>query len=281
MTLVYNGDSTTKVILNASAGTKKGIDICASSTSPSIMAGLEQVKQASMEMAMQGVRIRFLTGITRENIPHCKETMKISEVRHLGNIKGGMAVSEKECISASTIFAGRPVPQILYSNVGDFVEQERYLFDTLWIIARPGRHRITEIEQGRQPEFMELITDPSKASKTFATIIQSVEKRSREKRVEVRIICLLEGADGKRVSTVDSKIKLSSGHESGHEPAGSGRRQVHCGLRARAGQPVQRIHLPPEQPSGSQCPLAAGKQGKSQHGIGQCTSLSSPGEHIW
>jgi hypothetical protein len=59
------------------------------------------------------------------------------------------------------------VPQIIYSNVGDFVEQQRYLFDTLWSIARPGRHRIAEIEQGRQPEFMELITEPSKASKTL------------------------------------------------------------------------------------------------------------------
>ena len=84
--------------------------------------------------------------------------------------------SVKEYISALTIFAGEPVPQIIYSNLGDFVEQ-RYLFDTLWSIARPGRHRIAEIEQGRQPEFMELITDPSKASKTFARLIQSAEKK--------------------------------------------------------------------------------------------------------
>ncbi len=239
-TLVYNGSSTTKVILNAFAGTKKGIDICASSAGPSIMAGSDSVKHASMEMAMRGVRIRFLTEITRENIPHCKEIMKMGEVRHLDNIKGGMAVSEKEYISASTIFAGKPVPQIIYSNVGDFVEQQRYLFDTLWSIARPGRHRIAEIEQGRQPEFMELITDPSKASKTFARLIQSAEKKvslllpnrdsfgkafdagvldalvdkAEKKKVEVRIICPLEGADGKLVSTVASKIRLSSGHES-------------------------------------------------------------------
>ncbi|MGI0005553.1 MAG: hypothetical protein ACREAI_03990 [Nitrososphaera sp.] len=217
-TLVYNGSSTTKVILNAFAGTKKGINICASSAGPSIMAGSDSVKQASMEMAMRGVRIRFLTEITRENIPHCKEIMKMGEVRHLDNIKGGMAVSEKEYISASTIFAGKPVPQIIYSNVGDFVEQQRYLFDTLWSIARPGRHRIAEIEQGRQPEFMELITDPSKASKTFARLIQSAEKKvslllpnrdsfgkafdagvldalvdkAEKKRVEVRIICPLK-----------------------------------------------------------------------------------------
>ena len=177
-TLVYNGGGTTRVIVNTLAGTKKGIDICVSSAGPSIMVGLEPVKQTSMEMAVRGVRIRFLTEITRENISHCKEIMRMGEVRHLDNIKGGMAVSEKEYISASTIFAGKPVPQIIYSNVGDFVEQQRYLFDTLWSIARPGRHRIDEIEQGRQPEFMELITEPSKASKTCARLIQSAEKRS-------------------------------------------------------------------------------------------------------
>lgn len=109
-TLVYNGGSTTRVIINTLAGTKKGIDICASSAGPSIMTGLESIRQASMEMAMRGVRIRFLTEITRENIPHCKEIMKMGEVRHLDNIKGGMAVSEKEYISTSTIFAGKPVP---------------------------------------------------------------------------------------------------------------------------------------------------------------------------
>jgi two-component system, OmpR family, sensor histidine kinase VicK len=119
-TLVYNGGGTTRVIVNTLAGTKKGIDICVSSAGPSIMVGLEPVKQTSMEMAVRGVRIRFLTEITRENISHCKEIMRMSEVRHLDNIKGGMAVSEKEYISASTIFAGKP-------RAPDHLQQRRRL----------------------------------------------------------------------------------------------------------------------------------------------------------
>jgi signal transduction histidine kinase len=240
-TVVYNGSGrTTKVILTLLARTRQSIDILASSAGPSVLVGLEPIRQASTEMVVKGARVRFLTEITRENISHCREIMKIGEVRHLDNIKGGMALNEKEYISASTIIAGKPVPQIIYSNVGDFVEQQRYLFDTLWGIARPGRQRIAEIEQGRHPEFMELITDPSSASKTFARLIQSADKKvslllpntaafgkaydagvldalvdkAEKKKVEVRIICPLEGADGKLVSTVASKIRLLSGHES-------------------------------------------------------------------
>ena len=39
-------------------------------------------------MKERGVRIRYITEITKENVIYCKELMNFSEVRHLDGVKG-------------------------------------------------------------------------------------------------------------------------------------------------------------------------------------------------
>jgi hypothetical protein len=42
----------------------------------------------------------------------------------------------------------RPIQQVIYSNVKDIIEQQKYVFDSFWNKAIPAEHRIKEIEEG-------------------------------------------------------------------------------------------------------------------------------------
>ena len=50
---------------------------------------------------MKGVKIKYISEITKHNINYCKELMKIAEVRHVDDAKGGMAVSDSEYIATA------------------------------------------------------------------------------------------------------------------------------------------------------------------------------------
>ena len=41
------------------------------------------VTQAYIDMKNRGVKLRFISEITKDNLSYCKELMKIGEVRHL------------------------------------------------------------------------------------------------------------------------------------------------------------------------------------------------------
>src|SRR6476619_673395 len=50
----------------------------------------------------RGVKIRFITEITKENIHYCKKILNIvTEMRHLEGLTGGIAVTEKEYMTTT------------------------------------------------------------------------------------------------------------------------------------------------------------------------------------
>jgi two-component sensor histidine kinase len=237
--VVSGGEETTKTILGfLSEG--KMIDVVASSEAPSVAMKVEQISIGLVNAVSKGAKIRFLTEVTKENMEIVKELAKIAEVRHLDNIKGGSAISEKAFMSTTLLVKEKPVPQLIYSSAMEIVEQQRYIFETLWNIARPVQQRMSEIEDGREREFMELITDNAQASKTFAELLKSAEKKvslllphktsfakseaagvietladkANIKRAEVRLICPLNEKDRGYLSSISPKLKAAGGHES-------------------------------------------------------------------
>jgi two-component system, OmpR family, sensor histidine kinase VicK len=45
---------------------------------------------------------------------------------------------------------------MIYSNVRELVEQQQYVFDTLWNKSIPSQEKIKEIEEGIQPHIIEI-----------------------------------------------------------------------------------------------------------------------------
>ena len=127
-------------------------DVCGDYLSPSFSMGVESIKKGYIDFKQRGVKIRFITEITKDNIPYCKELMKfVEELRHMDGVKGNMAVSETEYVATAVLQESLPVTQTIYSNAKAILEQHRYFFENLWNNATPAAQRIKEIEEGIDP----------------------------------------------------------------------------------------------------------------------------------
>ena len=125
----------------------------------------------------RGVKIRFITEITKENIHYCKEILNIvTEMRHLEGLTGGIAVTEKEYMTTTSLKNKQLLPQVFYSNAFEVVRQGQYIFDTFWDKAIPAGQRIKEIEEGIEPEIIKNIRDPTKIHYQYIDILKSAKK---------------------------------------------------------------------------------------------------------
>jgi two-component system sensor histidine kinase VicK len=135
------------------SSSKKSIDTCMNYTRPQLAIVLDPIRNAFVDAKNRGVRLRYLTEITTENISYCKDLLSIvSELRHLDGIKGNFMISESEYLAPAVLFEkGKVAAQIIYSNVKELVEEHEYTFDTLWSKAISAKQRIKEIEEGIEP----------------------------------------------------------------------------------------------------------------------------------
>ena len=125
------------------------MDIFFDHNAPSIVINIEEYRNGYGDIRKRGARIRAFTEITKENLPYCKELMKIvDELRHLDGVKGGIAVSESEYMATTILQESKPLTEVIYSNVKEVVEQGQYIFDTLWNSTIPAEQKIKEIEEG-------------------------------------------------------------------------------------------------------------------------------------
>jgi two-component system sensor histidine kinase VicK len=153
------------------------IDACGDSNAPAFVL---KVYKKLMENAKkeEGIRLRFLTDINSENIIYCKELMRFAEVvRHVEGIKANFAVRDEDYIGIATSNSAlQPSIQshIIYSNVRGIIEQQQYLFNSLWDKSIPAEQRIEEIERGIQAEFFEIINDTKKISEILIDLAKSV-----------------------------------------------------------------------------------------------------------
>jgi hypothetical protein len=127
---------------------------------PALALRIESIKKSFIDVRNRDVSLRYITYITAENIRYCKELMEIAEVRHLDGIKGNFMVSEKEYIAPLSSLKSEVASQIIYSNLREMVDQQNYIFDTLWNKAVPAINRIREIEEGIEPIGTRLLEDP-------------------------------------------------------------------------------------------------------------------------
>jgi signal transduction histidine kinase len=148
--VVYGEDNTTKLIVQTLNNAKDRWDNYADSQGPTVAMGVEQLRKGMRHAYERGVKIKYISEITKHNINYCKELMKIAEVRHVDNAKGGMAVSESEYIATAKLQEAKPVSHLIHSNVMEIVEQQQYVFRSLWANSIPATQRIREIEDGHE-----------------------------------------------------------------------------------------------------------------------------------
>jgi two-component system sensor histidine kinase VicK len=174
--VVYGTENTTNLILNFLYNAEAKMDICADSIWPSVAMGIDVFKKALINIKDRGIRSRYVTDITRDNLPYCKEAMKIGELRHLDGIKGNFAISEKEYMASATMQEAELLQQVIYSNVKEVLEQQQYVFDSFWKKSVAAENRIREIEEGVASDVIEVIQNASRAKTLYFEVIKSAKE---------------------------------------------------------------------------------------------------------
>ena len=148
------------------------MNICADRTWPSVAMVVEVYKRALFELKSRNVKFRAITDVTRDNVKHCKELIKYAELRHLDGIKGNFGVSDKAYTASATLQEATLLQQVIYSNVKAILEQQHYVFETLWNKAISAEGKIKELEQGLEPDIIEVIRDPPTTTNLYLDLIR-------------------------------------------------------------------------------------------------------------
>jgi signal transduction histidine kinase len=172
--MLIGAEATTKRVWEFFSNVSNEFDVCANSAAPSN--AMTIFRGAYEDMKNKGIKIRWVTDITKDNLTHCKNLTQYADLRHISSLNGNFAVSETEYIATATRREGQPLPKLIYSNSKEMVEQQRYLFLALWDKAVPAEYRIKEIEQGVEPQRIAVIYDAGQALELYQSLIMSAEK---------------------------------------------------------------------------------------------------------
>ena len=160
-------------ILDIFSNAKHRLDVCGNSNFPLKISLFESVKKVVIAAKNRGIRLRFVVEITYENLQYCKDLMKIAdEIRHMDKIEANFGLNEIEYLGSITL-QGEETLQATYSNVMEVVEQQQFIFNTLWSKAIPAEQKIREIEEGIKPEVIETISNPFEIQKLAFELVRS------------------------------------------------------------------------------------------------------------
>jgi two-component system, OmpR family, sensor histidine kinase VicK len=153
------------------------IDICGNSKFPSYIFSFEPIKKAIVASKNKGIRQRYIIEITKDNIQYCKELMRIvKDLRHSDQIEANFGINETEYLGFVGLQEERL--QATYCNIKEVIEQQHYIFDSLWNKSTSADEKIREIEEGVESEFYEVITDNEKAKNVYIDLAKSIENEA-------------------------------------------------------------------------------------------------------
>ncbi len=162
-----------------SENAKNVIHMYGDSKSPSTIMQTEPIKKIFLECVNRGITYKYITEITKDNIPYCKEVLEIiktGELRHLDGIKGNFALTEYEYLATATLYDAQPLQDVIYSNAKQIVKQNECLFETLWDKSMPAEQKIKEIEEGLESDVIEIIRNSSRAKKLYLNLVNNAKK---------------------------------------------------------------------------------------------------------
>jgi two-component system, OmpR family, sensor histidine kinase VicK len=183
--VLQDSRSINNALLGFYARAKTGYD-CYGVVSQSTLPESEAINDTLSILKNQGVRLRQITEITKDNVSYCKMLMKITELRHLDGVKGKIQISDTEIIVTTTAEneESHETAQVIHSNVKQLVEQQQSLFEIVWKKAIPAEQKIREIEDGIEPPETKVLENPEEIVNHIKYVIEKSSKR---------LICLPSG----------------------------------------------------------------------------------------
>ncbi|MGH9963961.1 MAG: ATP-binding protein [Nitrososphaeraceae archaeon] len=180
--ILYGQENIVRHFLHDLKYAQERFDSCTDFTGPSLFVD-SPIWSDYAELPKRGIRLRFITEITKENMKYCEKLLRVCELRHLEKVKGNFGIIDGRSYGAgSSAEEGQAPAQLIRSNIRAFVEQQQYFFETLWSKALPAERRIEQIQRGTDEEFIDTMNDPYEVQKLTYELIKS-------SRVEIMIVC--------------------------------------------------------------------------------------------
>ena len=81
------------------------------------MIDVQAIKEARINAKDRGIKFRYITEITKENIFYCKQMIKEfnAELRHLNEVKGNFEINDggKEYVATATLQKAKPLKHLI------------------------------------------------------------------------------------------------------------------------------------------------------------------------
>jgi hypothetical protein len=172
--IIYGLDTIVERTLKRLSQANKKIDACISGAAIAGIVKAKPVFDITVSLKKKGVKIRYVTEITRQNILYVKELMKTAEFRHMDGIKGNYSIVDGiDYQATAAVDEGEGPTESVLSTARAFVDQQQFVFDMLWKKSISAKQRINEIEEGLKREFIETIQDQSEIKKLITDLITS------------------------------------------------------------------------------------------------------------
>jgi len=109
------------------------------------------VQQATKLVNKKGIKIRVITEIKKDNLETVIQMAKLYDVRHQDGIKGNFGILDRRhyIVVHTTSHLNK-----VFLVIQKLLEQQQYIFDTLWESAISSRLKIRQIELANEPEFI-------------------------------------------------------------------------------------------------------------------------------
>lgn len=90
--IIQGAENILQLTLQSIHKVKQRLDNCVDANSPASFTELKPTWEHINELKRKGIRLRYITEITKENITYCKKLLQVAEVRHLDQIKGNFGI---------------------------------------------------------------------------------------------------------------------------------------------------------------------------------------------
>src|SRR5215831_13353336 len=142
--MVYGVQNVIDSVIEFASTTRAKIDACVDYTRPSLAVDIDLLRKYFLKARKRGVKLRYVTEITKHNIVHSKKLMKmVDELRHLDGIKGNFYLSENEYLAPATKHArGKPASEMIRSSTREILTHQQYVFNSFWNAAIPAQQKI-------------------------------------------------------------------------------------------------------------------------------------------
>ena len=178
---IENSDEIIKEISRITASSNK-LDTCLNS------GGMQysynhffHIKKKLLDKQKEGKHkgIRYITNIEHDSLHlarlYLDHGIQIKHVKNLPPVNFG--ISDKEiALTIEKMDGGKRVQSLLISNEPVYVKHFTSIFEELWKNGIDSAARIKEIEEGIEPEFLEVISDHEKVSQIVVDLVKSAKR---------------------------------------------------------------------------------------------------------